>query len=119
MRRNRNANDDEIKKIRDKINQSIEKVYFLFGNNAFRRWLPESKIFDKKLNLSIMDCQMIACERYDFEKIINNKEVLIDSFKNLFNDTTFSGSITEGTSAKKNILFRIQKTLEIFDYILG
>ncbi len=119
MRRNRNANDDEIKNIRDKINQSIEKVYFLFGNNAFRRWLPESKIFDKKLNLSIMDCQMIACERYDFEKIINNKEVLIDSFKNLFNDTTFSGSITEGTSAKKNILFRIQKTLEIFDYILG
>ena len=118
MQIHRNANSEEITEISEKINNSIEKVYILFGKDSFRRWLPDTKSFDKKLNLSIMDCQMIACERYDLQEIKDNKETLIKEFQNLFNDTNFLGTITEGTSAKKNILYRIQRTLEVFSEVL-
>ena len=101
MNKYRNADDLTISDIATKIFQTIEKVYTVFGDQAFRRWIPETKSFDRKLNLSIMDCQMLVCEKYDISILNQYIEEVNIAFKKLFEDTDFLSSISEGTSGKK------------------
>lgn len=119
MNKYRNADDLTISDIATKIFQTIEKVYTVFGDQAFRRWIPETKSFDRKLNLSIMDCQMLVCEKYDISILNQYIEEVNIAFKKLFEDTDFLSSISEGTSGKKSILYRLERTFDAFKDVLG
>lgn len=119
MTKYRNSEDSVINEINNKISLTLEKVHKVFGNEAFRRWIPESKNFDRKLNLSIMDCQMLACEKYDLELLEKHCSDVNSKFKELFEDSSFVASITEGTSGKRNILYRLEKTFSTFNEVLG
>lgn len=119
MTKYRNADDITISNITTKIFETIEKVYKVFGDQAFRRWIPETESFDRKLNLSIMDCQMLVCEKYDISILDQYIDKVNIAFKKLFEDSHFLSSISEGTSGKKNILYRLEKTLDAFKDVLG
>lgn len=119
MTKHRHTDEQGILIINNKIADTLKKVHIVFGNQAFRKWIPETSLFDRKLNLSIMDCQMLACEKYNIDKLTTNKNKVDSAFKKLYEDQLFISSISEGTSGKKNILLRLEKTLEVFKKILG
>jgi len=51
MQKNRNIKTDEASSLIDLFESNIQKVNKIFGNNAFRKWDPETDKFESRLNL--------------------------------------------------------------------
>lgn len=99
---------DYAKQLEDKFNLTLDKVYAIFGDKAFRRIDVEGK-YERILNRSIMDAVMVGFEPYTLEQLIPKKQNIIDLLKNLSNENAeFMNSITIGTSDKKQVEARIR-----------
>ncbi len=121
MLKKRNSDTDAINEIATLFHDNLKKVHRIFGNSCFRKWDSELGVFDSKLNLSLMDCQMIAVEDYCIEVIEHNKESLLEGFKNIFKNqenNDFFESITSGTSSKIRLTKRIEFIKEMFSSVL-
>lgn len=122
MRSKREISDDEIQSFSSTFNENIGKVYEIFGNNSFRKWDVTEEEYDTKLNLSLMDCQMLAVERYGIDLIKKNRDELVEAYKNVFRNNEnkeFFEAITSGTSSKNKLTRRIEFIKSVFDSVLS
>lgn len=128
MRKNRESNNDNNKQLEKKFNENILKAKEIFGNNAFRKWITSENKFETSLNLSLMDCQMLAIEEWPIEIIRKHKDNLLESFKKIFEPTEieskktendiFIDSITKGTSSKAKLIHRVHLIKQKFKEII-
>lgn len=110
MHNNRTIDNDKITQLQSKFDNNLKKVFSVFGANAFKKWDNKSSNYDTKINLSIMDCQMIALEAFDHSLIEEKKEQFRISFNEIFDEpdsSEFLDSITSGTSSKKKLEYRV------------
>ncbi|GAA4356140.1 DUF262 domain-containing protein [Kangiella marina] len=123
MLANRNIGSEVIEEILSRLSENIRKVHAIFGNNSFRKWDYEQEVFDTKLNLSLMDCQMIAVDNYSYQDIQEHKDELLEKFKKIFasqeEDGEFFESITSSTSAKSKLVKRVSFMKEMFDSVIN
>ena len=111
MEANAKATDDKLDYLSGKFTETIEKIYCVFGVNAFRR-INQDGSFDKPINRAIMDIATISFEKYKIDDLITKKIQIVDLLKTLpINDQDFNDSISVGTSDKKKIEYRISKWL--------
>lgn len=120
MHDNQNMSDDKIKNLESKITDTFKKAYKIFGNKAFRRVDEESNTISTRINLSLMDVIMISFEDFTEDKLIENKDNIINLYKELVNNNEeFISAITSGTSSKNNIELRFKIWNDAFRRIIN
>ena len=99
----------EINCLRQKFETTIEKVYDVFGNEAFQKINDDNSI-DPRLNRAIMDFVMVSFEHIDRGKLISRKSEIRELLRDLpLNDSVFNDAISSGTSDKKKLEYRLNK----------
>ena len=122
MGEHRYASESEISNNEQNYIENLNKVFEIFGKESFKKWDVLSSQFDSKLNLSLMDCQMIAVEKHSLDTIVNYKDELKKAFISTFESNepaNFHEAITSGTSSKVKLELRVSFMTNIFDEIIG
>ncbi|MDB2158983.1 DUF262 domain-containing protein [Clostridium butyricum] len=116
MKRNSDAKDIYINNLREKFNNTIDKVYEVFGENAFRKLNDDE--YENKLNRAIMDVIMIGFEKYSLEEIKKNKARILDLYKNILKDPNFNILVTQATSDTKVIEKRMKSWTDMLAKVM-
>lgn len=98
--------NNEIEKYMNTLENAINKVYIVFGDDSFRKW--EDKKFKKTLNVPLMEMQLIVLNKYDRDFLQKNKEKIIFFYKELFNDEKFIYSLRAATDSQENTNKRLK-----------
>ncbi len=107
---------EEKQIFKDRFNDTIEKVVAVFGHdNAFRDPTVESR----KLYKPIFDFIMPSFERYDLQKLISDKQLILDAYKEFLSVTTNHDTISFRTSDKDMVNKRINGWFKILENALS
>ena len=102
---------EELDQLKSKFTDTVDKVYLVFGANAFRRIGSDGTV-DNRLNRALMDAIMIGLERISKEKATANKDRILALNRSLpQSDTDFTESLIYGTSDTKRLQYRIAQWL--------
>lgn len=97
----------EIDQLRQRFEATVQKVYEVFGNEAFRR-INLDGILDKRVSRAIMDVIMTSFEKTNAAELVAHKEDIRKLLADLpYRDQMFNNSITIGTSDKKQLEYRL------------
>jgi hypothetical protein len=111
-------NENNIEDLVNVIDITMGTIYEVFQDNAFIK--SDTKM--KKINMSLFDVlsYSFAINIHERHKIIKNKKQIVNSLNNLIGeDTEFKRSITSNTLTRKNVNYRFNKWLIIFNEILS
>lgn len=112
MKSKKNSND--LEKENKLFINTITLIQKVFGNKAFRRYIPDNKAYHRSINKAVFDAQMIAFSNIKFtnlnEKII--EKINLD-FIELMSNEEYIKAIKSSTNAPEKVKFRILKTEEI------
>lgn len=119
MKNNQNLTDEKIVILREKVENTLEKVFAVFQNNAFRKILEDGAYY-KWINKAIFDFIMLSFERYSLDELKAHKSEIVELLKNLPNeDDNFLHAISSGTSEKNNLNYRLNTWLQKMDVIIN
>jgi uncharacterized protein with ParB-like and HNH nuclease domain len=86
----------------------IDDVKYVFGNNAFRRYDKDGKLWENSLNRSVYDAVMLSFANSESEEIRRHKEEILRGFMELCNENVeFKDAITAWTKDKVKVKARI------------
>lgn len=86
---------------------TVEKVYHVYGEYAFRRQGLDG-VREKTINRAIIDVIMLSATQHSLEELMANKERIAQRFIEMTNnDVEFHNSIKIGTSDTKVITLRL------------
>jgi hypothetical protein len=132
MNENKNLSDTLLQDVKDLFNETIDKIYKVFENKAFKRF-HENDI-EKSLNRSIMDCLVFSFSKYSIDELIANKEAIVKKMDDMLNDTSnkyiyhddiysidlsFKESVTNWTSSKSRLKARLSLWTKSLEEIMG
>ena len=118
----RYASESDIHRNEQEFKENLNKVFEIFGKDSFKKWDISEQQFDSKLNLSLMDCQMLAVEKHSLDTVRYHKNALKQSFVSIFESNEpaeFHEAITSGTSSKAKLDLRVSFMIHIFDEVIG
>lgn len=110
MKKNENSAENKIEELEVKFNETINKVYEVFGENAFRKLNDDG--YENKLNRAIMDVVMIGFEKYSFEDVKRKKEDIVNLYRLILKNSEFNLLVTQATSDTKVIEKRMKTWIE-------
>ena len=114
MLNNNNISEDNLEEFKNNFAINIDKVYSVFGKNAFRR-IDKNGEYESSLNRAIMDFIMISFNKHKKEEILSKKDGILNLLKDLpQEDAAFEKSISDTTSNTNRIEYRISKWDEKF-----
>lgn len=103
---NKNIKENDVKRLKQGFEDTVNKVYDVFGVDAFR------KIGDnvnKSINRAVADVLMLSCKEYDYTELISRKQKITDKFYTLMqDDDDFRNSLLLGTSDRKVLNKRLE-----------
>lgn len=109
----------ELKVYENKFKETVDKVYKVFGEKAFRRVDDEGK-FENIMNRALMDAVMLSFERIAEDKLIKNKKEIINLYRRLpGEDDYFSECITYATNDTTKLEYRINTWIEKLSKIVS
>lgn len=118
MSRHQNLNNEFVQKIETKFNNTVRKVYQIFGDSAFQKINQDGDI-EPRLNRAIHDCLMISFEDKEESKLQLNRDNIISGFRDLImNDNDFYDAISSWTSDKNKLNYRLKTWNENLNKIL-
>lgn len=110
---------NEIQKIENKIQETLSKVYFVFGKKAFRK-ISNTGDYGSGINKAIFDIIMVSFEKYDETKLSSHKDKIIELLKTLPEiDDKFNDAINTGTSETLNLNYRLSIWFKKMDEIIN
>ncbi len=119
IEKNRNLSNEKIEKYRKRFFLTADKVYSVFGGNAFKKLNPDGTLDSSLINRAIMDIQMVSFEQINKEKLIGSKEKIINLLCNLpIQDPKFLDAITFATSDRKQLEYRLSTWINELKNIL-
>lgn len=101
-------NNAKVKLWKTLCDDVIEKVYSVYGLNAFKRIHSDGSV-ERSYNRAIMDVLMISSASYSFEALMAKKEILRSSFHQKTLNKDYERSLLSGTSDMKVLNFRISQ----------
>lgn len=115
MRKNQRMDSDELEKLKRKFNSTIRIVDKLFGDNAFKRWIPDSQTWKKKITGTLYDAIMFSCVDCIGRTIPTSfdKENFILKYKELFLDDRFQDAITYHSNTSITFKIRVDKVHQL------
>lgn len=130
MWRQLNVDDVTLKNFEEKFKQSVNLSLSVFGEYAFRRFVPgneddpngywEAGRGQRKFNRALFDIVMYGFTRYPKSSYQNTADAIREELIYLMtNDLGFIDAITRGTSGTKQVTYRFKKWLDAIDNIAG
>lgn len=113
MASNRAMTDPQLGALKKDFKRTLKAVRTAFGENCFRRWVPEKAVWRKQVLASIFDAQMFACCRNDPADLAAVSEQIQRKFKRLFSDEEFRASIDAATNTPALFRRRVQAVQKI------
>lgn len=108
LEKNRNLKNDKIELYRKRFLSTSDKVFSVFGINAFKKLNNDGSLDSNLLNRAIMDIQMISFEHISGEELIKAKDEIIHLLCELpVKNPRFLDSITFGTSDRRQMEYRL------------
>ena len=106
---------EKVAEYRELFKETVDKVYTIFGENAFRRLTKVEGKNDyewskTRINLALYDIQMFEFTRYEKEVLIRHQDEIRDRmFDLMVNDPDFISSIEKETSNTQTVNYRFTK----------
>ncbi|SFT19194.1 DUF262 domain-containing protein [Paenibacillus sp. BC26] len=113
---NQNLTVEAVENLKIKFNRVIDSVYVVFGDKAFRKLNEDG--FETKINKAIMDVIMISFEHYEFKKIEEKKDLILNLYKEKLNEVKFNLAVTQGTSDTKVLEYRLDEWIKELDKVM-
>lgn len=119
MDENKTISEERVEELRQKFNNTLNKVFSIFGINSFKRIEADGSYYPW-INKAIYDFIMLGFERYDLECLLAKKSEIIEALKKCINeDKDFEDSITVGTSEPRRMEYRLKTWLQKMDEIMN
>jgi hypothetical protein len=96
--KNRHMEIEKITALKNDFQNTLRTVSAAFGDNAFRRWVPERGVWRKQVLVSLYDAQMFACYGIAPERVKGHQPKLIDGVKRLFSSPDFRKNVDTATN---------------------
>jgi uncharacterized protein with ParB-like and HNH nuclease domain len=107
MELRRNVDETTVAAYRTNFTSTVEKVYEVFGQNAFRKVINDGS-FENRPNRAIMDFIMASFTARPKELLSEKKAEIVKLLQRLpTTDANFDASISFGTSDKKQLEYRL------------
>lgn len=102
--------ETEIKALCETLRSSINVINDIFGQNAFRKFIPDQEIFEYRFNRAIFDILTYYLSQEQIATaIVTNKTQFVEGFKELFNNNEFNRSIETTTKSIGSVKTRFSK----------
>ncbi|AKB25401.1 hypothetical protein MSMTP_1932 [Methanosarcina sp. MTP4] len=115
--KNSNVTDKELEDNRISFTETVDKVYSIYGNQAFRKW-DTSKSEWTTISAPFYDAIMYSFSKVSKDSIKGKEDQIISGTKLLFEDTDFVESIRKGTNSLEANRTRIQKFLDMLSSVV-
>jgi hypothetical protein len=126
LRDNRYLSTEKAKEYRTKFHDCIDLVKVVFGETAFRRYIPSNSEKEQgnwtttRINMALFDIQMCGFVNYSKNEILRNADYIREAMLELMtNNQDFIDSILLQTSNKEVLKKRFKIWLEKLDEIVG
>lgn len=103
--------DATLERHRDLFLRTMEDVYYVFEDRAFRRFTLENG-WENAVNRAIYDAIMLSFASLNSETIRQNKAAIIQVLRDVCQDAEFDEAITSSTKNKDRIQIRLDKWRE-------
>jgi hypothetical protein len=113
-------NKKEQKKIIDDFNSAMVLASEIFGDNAFRKPIENGR--RKPINKPLFEVISVHFSKLDGNQkkiLLNNKNLFLERYENLQNDTRFKSAITTGTANKESVNERHEKFKNLLNGIFN
>ena len=127
MGNNRNISKEKIKELRRVFKETISMVKSVFGDKAFRRFIPgdekdpNGRWEIRKINVGLFEIIMFGFSRYNKNQIIPLSDVIREELLHMMtSDKEFIDSISgSGTTSTAKVTTRFKKWLDALEKIVG
>lgn len=105
LKSKQNISNDEIASYMTLFEDSIEKVYKVFGDNAFKQYMKNG--YNYRINRTVAEMQLIALSFISKENIEKHSNEIKESFEHLMiNDYNFESAFTRATNNTRVVNYR-------------
>jgi hypothetical protein len=126
MENNKSISDERINALRQKFKESISLVRSIFGENAFRRFMPGNKEkpdgkWEKRVNMGLFEVVMCGFSRYRKNQIMPLNDVIREELIQLmvFNQGFINSISGTGTTNVDKVVNRFRIWEEALQEIVG
>jgi hypothetical protein len=125
LRDNRNITLDKIKEYKNRFEHSLDLVKIVFGENAFRRYIPgnedeQGKWASTQINMALYDIQMVGFVNYTKNEILSKADAIREELLTLMTtNLTFQNLIGYKTSNTDNVKKRFRMYMDMLERVIG
>jgi hypothetical protein len=125
LRDNRNINTDKAKEYKNRFEHCLDLVKIVFGENAFRRYIPgnedeQGKWASTQINMALYDIQMVGFVNYSKNEVLSKADAIREELLNLMTtDLTFQNLIGYKTSNTDNVKKRFRIYMDMLESVIG
>lgn len=125
LRDNRNLNQEKVKEYKKRFEHCIDLVKVVFGENAFRRYIPGDDTksgywASGQINMALFDLQMVGFVNYSKNEVLSKSDSIREELLNLMvNNSTFQQLIAYKTSDTDNVKKRFKIYMDMLEKVIG
>ena len=125
LRDNRNISTDKVKEYKNRFEHCLDLVKIVFGENAFRRYIPgnedeQGKWASTQINMALFDIQMVGFVNYSKNEVLSKADAIREELLNLMTtDLTFQNLIGYKTSNTDNVKKRFRIYMDMLERVIG
>jgi hypothetical protein len=125
LEENRNISISKAKEYRKRFEHCLDLVKTVYGNMAFRRYMPgnngeQGRWAESQINMSLFDLQMVGFKNYSKQDILSNADSIREGLLNLMiNNQDFKEQLTWKTSDTIVLQKRFKTYMEMLNGIIG
>lgn len=118
MRQNQNITPMQRYEYEDIFNESVRKVSFIFGENAFKRLRPDGTR-ENPINRALMDVLLISVTQFKYEELQSKHTQILMNWEELSKDQAFQNSVQNGTSDTKVLEYRLSRWCSVLKSLMN
>jgi len=111
MQEKRNAEEEEIDRLRIEFNRTVDLALHLFGSAGFRVTDRTGRTIEPAVNRALFDSQMLASSWIKSDMRLIDVAAVRHEYAALFGDDTFVDSIQRATGDRARTLKRVRETI--------
>jgi len=125
LRDNRNLTPEKSKEYKERFEHCLDLVKVVFGENAFRRYIPGNdnapgKWASTQINMALYDIQMIGFVNYSKNEVLSKADIIREGLLEMMcNNLKFQELIGYKTSNTDNVKQRFKIYMDFLEKVIG
>jgi Protein of unknown function DUF262 len=118
MAANHRMGREDLAHARDDFMASLKAVDAVFGEHAFRRWVPEGNYWRQQALAALFDAEMLGIRGLPSEQLAPHRDSILTSLQGLFSDEDFRKSIDAATNTPGLFKYRISTIRRLLESVV-